>query len=664
MIKNERQYRITRSQAQKFQATIRDLEKGKPEANVNQLLHAAQVSALRSQLADLEEEMRDYEALRDGRRSIGELDSFEQIPEALIKARISAGMSQEQLAERLGVKPQQIQRYEATGYRSASLARVTEIVRALRVPLKDGVLPAEVGLSIAALLNRLKEAGLSPDFVKRRLLPKPRGLLLREEESYGRDEVVLEAAEGLNRIYGWPPALLFSAQRLDVEAAASLSGRFKLPARVREPQLQAYLVYAHYLGLLVLDATSELPVRSLSRDPRVVREEIVAEYHELTFESALKYVWSRGVPVLPLNDPGNFYGACWRARGRNVIVLKQRTRSAARWLHDLLHEYNHAASNPDLEEHPVIEEGEMSPSRRESAEEQAASQFAGDVILDGRAEALAEECVNAAKGSVERLKSAVAKVATQNRVGVDVLANYMAFRLSLQGINWWGAANNLQSDGSQLLRTPRNILLNQLNLVRLAPIDRSLLLRALEPLVLAFSGRMGSGKSTLSQHVATALDWKLASFGDYIRAVAQREGLEESREVLQDLGASLVKNPVEFCRAMLARYGWQSGEPLVIDGVRHKEVLEALRQIVAPLEVRVVFLDVGDQLRHQRLIEREHVDPQRIGQIEAHSTEKQVSRILPEMADLKVSGDRSTEDLTRQIVTWVHDADGSQDRAA
>jgi len=66
-------------------------------------------------------------------------------------------------------------------------------------------------------------------------------------------------------------------------------------------------------------------------------------------------------------------------------------------------------------------------------------------MLDGRAEELAEQCVTAAKNRVELLKNAVPSVAQSGGVQVDALANYMAFRLSLQGINWWGAANNLQT---------------------------------------------------------------------------------------------------------------------------------------------------------------------------------------------------------------------------
>jgi transcriptional regulator with XRE-family HTH domain/dephospho-CoA kinase/Zn-dependent peptidase ImmA (M78 family) len=664
MIKNERQYRITRSQAQKFQAAIRELEETKPAKNVSPVLHKAQIDALRSQLVDLEEEIADYEALREGKRPVHELQTIEQIPAALIQSRIAGGLSQEQLAERLGLKPQQIQRYEATEYRAASLARVVEVARALRLPIREGLLPSEGELSIARMFERLRSAGLSEEFVKQRLLPKAPGLIELDEEAVGANDVAIEVAEGVNRIFGWTPAVLFGGDRLDVAAAAAASARFKLPARLNEAQLAAYVVYAHYLGLLVLEATKHLETRSLPQDAGSVRRAIVEQYGELSFETGLKYVCSLGVPVLPLNDPGTFHGACWRVNGRNVIVLKQRTRSIARWLHDLLHEYFHAANNPDLEEHPIIEESEMSASRRESEDEQAASQFAGDVMLDGRAEELAEECVKAAKRSVEKLKSAVGRVAKENQVPVDVLANYVAFRLSLQGINWWGAANNLQPDGTQMLRTPREVLLGHANLVQLNPIDRSLLLRALEPQVLAFSGKIGSGKSTLSQEVAHALQWKRASFGDYVRTVAKSEGLEPSRDVLQELGASLAKKPEEFCRAMLAHYGWQSGEPLVIDGVRHKEILDALRRIVAPLEVRVVYLAIDDQKRHERLMQEDQIDEKKLGQVEAHSTEKQVMDVLPKIADLTVSAERPIEDLVRDIVTWVHQADGVQEFAA
>ena len=54
-----------------------------------------------------------------------------ELPTVLIKARIAQGLSQKDLAERIGLKEQQIQRYEATDYASASLNRIKEVVSAL-----------------------------------------------------------------------------------------------------------------------------------------------------------------------------------------------------------------------------------------------------------------------------------------------------------------------------------------------------------------------------------------------------------------------------------------------------------------------------------------------------------------------------------------------------
>ena len=49
----------------------------------------------------------------------------------MIKARIAKGLSQRQLAQLVGLKEQQIQRYESNDYSNVDLGRVQEIARAL-----------------------------------------------------------------------------------------------------------------------------------------------------------------------------------------------------------------------------------------------------------------------------------------------------------------------------------------------------------------------------------------------------------------------------------------------------------------------------------------------------------------------------------------------------
>jgi len=54
-----------------------------------------------------------------------------------VRARIARGLSQTDLATQLNIKPQQVQRYEATNYMSASLARLIEVAAALDVKISE-----------------------------------------------------------------------------------------------------------------------------------------------------------------------------------------------------------------------------------------------------------------------------------------------------------------------------------------------------------------------------------------------------------------------------------------------------------------------------------------------------------------------------------------------
>jgi Zn-dependent peptidase ImmA (M78 family) len=204
-----------------------------------------------------------------------------------------------------------------------------------------------------------------------------------------------------------------------------------------------------------------------------------AQYGELSFKTALDYIWNLGIVVLPLDDPGAFHGACWRIKGRNVIILKQKTKSEARWLFDLFHELWHTSEEPELEERTVLELPETDPERRNGDEEKKASRFAGNVVLDGRAEKLVGLIVQETGGEIPLFKSALPRIAQRENVSADSLANYLAFRLSLQGENWWGTANNLQTMGDPW-SIARDAFLVRSNISKLNPVDCGLLIRALE----------------------------------------------------------------------------------------------------------------------------------------------------------------------------------------
>lgn len=131
MIKNEKQYRITKAQARRFEEALAELARQERPSKITPRLWQAQRDAAESQLQELQEQIDAYERLHIGKSKELFLKAVEDLPNTLIRARIASGMTQEGLAHRLGVKTQQIQRYEATEYESASFARVLKVVQAL-----------------------------------------------------------------------------------------------------------------------------------------------------------------------------------------------------------------------------------------------------------------------------------------------------------------------------------------------------------------------------------------------------------------------------------------------------------------------------------------------------------------------------------------------------
>ena len=135
MIMNELQYRVTKSEAQKFADAIEGL-KQKPLGKTDPILRQAQIEAMQSQLEELNHDLADYEALKRRERTEFSTHSLTELPLGLIQARITQGLTQEQLAEKLGVPKQQVQRDEDTLYASASLQRLAKVAEVLGVKLE------------------------------------------------------------------------------------------------------------------------------------------------------------------------------------------------------------------------------------------------------------------------------------------------------------------------------------------------------------------------------------------------------------------------------------------------------------------------------------------------------------------------------------------------
>lgn len=133
MITNERQYRATKESARIFEEALEHEEdQGK---YFPPRLRQAMSQGIASELAMLRTQLQEYEDFRAGKIREMTIDRLDDLPDVLIRARISNGWTQRELAEELGLKEQQIQRYEATRYKSASFTRLSQIARSLGVQI-------------------------------------------------------------------------------------------------------------------------------------------------------------------------------------------------------------------------------------------------------------------------------------------------------------------------------------------------------------------------------------------------------------------------------------------------------------------------------------------------------------------------------------------------
>jgi DNA-binding transcriptional regulator YiaG len=142
MITNERQYRIAKAALKRFDDGLAGLEASGVVPDVHPRIHEAMIEANESQRDELREELERYDDLRSGRVAQRTLHSLREVPMALIEARIAARLTQRELAQRLGVPEQQVQRWESNSYSGVAIDRLQEIADALQLRVLETVMYA------------------------------------------------------------------------------------------------------------------------------------------------------------------------------------------------------------------------------------------------------------------------------------------------------------------------------------------------------------------------------------------------------------------------------------------------------------------------------------------------------------------------------------------
>lgn len=150
MIANERQHKIAATEIKRFEEAINQAQADGPTADIDPRIHNAMIAGMNSQLEDLREQVRNYQALREGKIKGRVLHSIRELPDALIEGRIARRFTQKQLGQKLGIPEQQIQRYEQTRYSGASIERLGEVADALQLTIRKKIdyhIPSATGQS-------------------------------------------------------------------------------------------------------------------------------------------------------------------------------------------------------------------------------------------------------------------------------------------------------------------------------------------------------------------------------------------------------------------------------------------------------------------------------------------------------------------------------------
>jgi dephospho-CoA kinase len=175
--------------------------------------------------------------------------------------------------------------------------------------------------------------------------------------------------------------------------------------------------------------------------------------------------------------------------------------------------------------------------------------------------------------------------------------------------------------------------------------------------IVCLAGGIASGKTTVAQALIGALpNCSARSFGDVVRRYAQAAGLPLARATLQDTGVRLiVEGWPRFVDELLSELP-PDADVLIVDGVRHVEVVDELRGRFPGAALRLIFLYADDATAHARLTERGD-DPDAL----RHRVESSLLQIA-EIADLRIESTCPPEEIAQAIRESVAGPRGSTGR--
>jgi transcriptional regulator with XRE-family HTH domain len=374
-----------------------------------------------------------------------EMEEARRIGLRLRALREDKNLNQRDVANLVGMSAPQLSKIESGSF-DLRVSTVQSLLRAMGASLSDIAGPDAPEVSQKTVIKSAEKAGVPREVMSSLLAAVPRNVMARLIE----------------RAFGWRVDQLVSGQLPNPSISAGVA--FKATRTGKVPSSSPVVLLGRTIADIVRNAAGDsLTLRGLPSDGRAVNVEARDDTGRVTLGSLAAWAWNRGVAVVPMAGRGDFSAAVWNGSARPVIVLKESRELAVYWLFDLAHELAHLALG-HVGQAGLVDVDSPAPSVGSSdSTEQAANDFALEILLPNHAELL-QEVRREARGSHLRFKGAVASVADAAQVSPGLLGMIAAYALTEVGQDKdrWGSATNLaRPDGAgrqQIQRVARQFL--------------------------------------------------------------------------------------------------------------------------------------------------------------------------------------------------------------
>jgi dephospho-CoA kinase len=177
-------------------------------------------------------------------------------------------------------------------------------------------------------------------------------------------------------------------------------------------------------------------------------------------------------------------------------------------------------------------------------------------------------------------------------------------------------------------------------------------------LILGFVGEIASGKGTATKHLVNKYNASSHRFSTPIRKICDVLYLEQSREIMQKLSATLRANISEdiFAKVIAEDVKNDTHEMVVVDGIRRPADIKYLKELP---NFYMISVQADEMTRYQRLIERrENSDDAKktLEQFRAQAQEEPEQKIreIAAKADFIIDNNGAPENTQKQIDALVN----------